>query len=738
MKLKIFLLLIIFSVGISAQDFLNGKINELNNGKEIPLVGANIHWLGTTVGTTSDDNGSFRIKRVDETDKLIVSFIGYNSDTISVGSQNNIIVNLTLEEFQTEEVYVVGETASTIADFSSIENKSIITSKELKKAACCTLAESFETNASVDATFTDAITGSRQIEMLGLSGIYTQTTTESLPYLRGLTASQGLNYIPGPWIDAINVSKGIGSVVNGFESVTGMIDIDLKEPFAEDTPLHLNFYGDSDQRIEGNMNYRFRLNESISSVALLHASSRQNKFDMNSDNFIDMPKFSVLNYLQRIKYQSENGFETQLGVQVVKDKKIGGTYNNNSYNFSTDSDQLYLFGKMGYIFESDHSNSIGLQWSFNRFNSSANFGNRNYQGKEKTLYLNLIYQTEILDHYHTLKTGASFVLNELDETFINSDYWRSEKIPGLFAEYNFLPNEILSVNAGIRTDYHNFYGTMITPRFHVRYAPNIDWVFRLTSGRGYRTSNIFADYYSSFASSRNIEIIKNHNFGYGLNQESAWNYGVSLTHYFMFNYRESSITVDFYRTDFENLVIADFDSNPQKIVFQSVANGSYSNSFQAELNTKPFENFDFRLAYRFLDVKQKINNSWVEKPFTSNHRFLLNLSYETDSYNEDDPKMVYDLTINWFNKKRIPNTSANPAEYRMAETSPAFAVVNAQITRSFFANFDIYLGVENLFDFRQTDLIIDPQNPNGNYFDASLIWGPVNGRMVYLGMRYDL
>ena len=384
MKLKIFLLLIIFSVGISAQDFLNGKINELNNGKEIPLVGANIHWLGTTVGTTSDDNGSFRIKRVDETDKLIVSFIGYNSDTISVGSQNNIIVNLTLEEFQTEEVYVVGETASTIADFSSIENKSIITSKELKQAACCTLAESFETNASVDATFTDAITGSRQIEMLGLSGIYTQTTTESLPYLRGLTASQGLNYIPGPWIDAINVSKGIGSVVNGFESVTGMIDIDLKEPFAEDTPLHLNFYGDSDQRIEGNMNYRFRLNESISSVALLHASSRQNKFDMNSDNFIDMPKFSVLNYLQRIKYQSENGFETQLGVQVVKDKKIGGTYNNNSYNFSTDSDQLYLFGKMGYIFESDHSNSIGLQWSFNRFNSSANFGNRNYQGKEKT------------------------------------------------------------------------------------------------------------------------------------------------------------------------------------------------------------------------------------------------------------------------------------------------------------------------------------------------------------------
>ena len=234
MKLKIFLLLIIFSVGISAQDFLNGKINELNNGKEIPLVGANIHGLGTTVGTTSDDNGRFRIKRVDETDKLIVSFIGYNSDTISVGSQNNIIVNLTLEEFQTEEVYVVGETASTIADFSSIENKSIITSKELKQAACCTLAESFETNASVDATFTDAITGSRQIEMLGLSGIYTQTTTESLPYLRGLTASQGLNYIPGPWIDAINVSKGIGSVVNGFESVTGMIDIDLKEPFASE------------------------------------------------------------------------------------------------------------------------------------------------------------------------------------------------------------------------------------------------------------------------------------------------------------------------------------------------------------------------------------------------------------------------------------------------------------------------------------------------------------------------
>ncbi len=738
MKLQFILLLILLSTNFSAQEFLTGKINELHKEKETPLVGANIHWLGTEIGTTSDDNGSFRIKRVSETDKLIISFIGYNSDTISVGNKNNIIVNLKLEEFLTDEVYVVGETASTIADFSSIANKSIITSKELKKAACCTLSESFETNASVDATFTDAITGSRQIEMLGLAGIYTQTTAESMPYLRGLSSSQGLNYVPGSWIDAINVSKGIGSVANGFESVTGMIDIDIKEPFADENPFSLNIYGDFDQRIEGNLNYRYDINDKISSVSLFHASSRQHKFDINNDNFIDMPKFSVLNFMQRVKYQAESGLEAQLGFQIVKDRKSGGTFNGSLYSYKTNSDQVYLFGKVGYVFESEKVQSIGFQWSLNNFKTTSLFGRKNYAGNQNTVYLNLIYQADLIGTEHKIKTGISFLHDNLDEDYLTSNFKRNENIPGGFLEYTFSPNEIFTANAGIRADHHNHYGSMITPRIHLRYAPNIDWVFRATAGKGYRTSNIFTDYFSSFASSRVVSISNQNNFGYGLEQESAWNYGVSLTHYFLFNFRESSITLDYYRTDFSNATIADFDTNPQSILFSSVNKGSYSNSFQAELNTKLFENFDFRFSYRFLDVKQKINNDWKKKPFTSDHRFLLNLAYQTGGFPSNSAKMNYDLTINWFGNKRVPSTSINPAQYQMSEKSPAFAVVNAQVTRNFIANLDVYLGVENLFDFRQNDLIIDPQNPYGNYFDASLIWGPVNGRMVYMGIRYDM
>ena len=737
MELRYIILAVSLFLNLSAQSLVKGVVNEVSKDGKIPLVGANIIWMGTTVGTTSDDNGNFSITKTELSNKLIVSFIGYQTDTVIVTDEKFVEVNLILEDYYTDEISVVGKTASTIADFSSIENKSIITTKELKKAACCTLSESFETNASVDATFTDAITGSRQIEMLGLSGIYTQNTAESLPYLRGLTSSQGLNYIPGSWIDAINVSKGIGSVVNGFESVTGMIDIDLKEPFGEDDPLHLNIYGDSDQRMEGNFNARYKINDNLSSVSLLHASSRQKKFDMNNDNFSDMPQFSVVNYLQRIKYQADNGLETQIGFQFVKDDKSGGTFNTNDYSFKNDSKQIYLFGKIGYLFDGDNSRSIGLQWSYNNYQNSSQFGNKNYRGRENTVYLNLIYQSDLIGTEHTVKTGVSFLHDKLDETFTNTNYVRNENIPGLFLEYNYKPSESFTANAGIRTDYHNFYGTMITPRFHFRYSPNIDWVFRLTTGKGYRTSNVFADNYSSFVSSRKIEFVRNNNFGFGLNQESAWNYGVSLTHYFLFNYRESSFIVDFYRTDFNSIVIADFDTDPQKIVFNSVSNGSYSNSFQAELNLQPFENFDFRFAYRYLDVKQNINNIWLEKPFTSNNRFLINLAYQTE-YMADEPQMSYDLTINWFGSKRIPNTSSNPEQYRMNSNSPAFALVNAQITRTFVANFDLYLGVENLFDFTQTELIIDPENPNSLYFDGSLIWGPVNGRMIYLGMRYNL
>ncbi|MGE5436221.1 MAG: TonB-dependent receptor plug domain-containing protein, partial [Syntrophothermus sp.] len=425
----------------------------------------------------------------------------------------------------------------------------------------------------------------------------------------------------------------------------------------------------------------------------------------------------------------------------VNDTKSGGTLSEraiNNYQYSNGNNHFNIYGKTGYVFADNTYKSFGFQWSLSNYNNKAQYGSRNYKGNEKTGYFNFIYQSIIGSEVHKFRTGMSFVFDQFKETFLTNSYNRIEKVPGAFFEYTFAPFEEFSVIAGVRADKHNYYGLMLTPRIHFRYSPDESWVFRGVAGKGYRTSNIFTEFPSAFASSREVNIDAVENFGYGLKQEQAWNYGFNFMHYFYYEYREGTISVDLYRTNFIQSTIGDLDSNPQQINFSSVNNGAYSNSLQVELNMQPLENFDTRIAYRYMDVKQKIAGKMLERSFSSKNRALINLAYSTEKENVEDAQMVYDLTVQWFDKKRIPSTLSNPVEFRAKEYSPAFFLVNTQITRKFSMNFDVYLGIENLLDFRQKDIILDPFNPNSQYFDASLIWGPTNGRMVYAGFRFKM
>lgn len=747
MKLKkILILLMILSGSVIAQGMLSGIVKEKDEkGNLKPLIGANIIWQGTSRGTTTDINGAFELAMTKESNLLIVSFIGYKTEKITVTGQREIEVVLKPESKELTDVEVVGVQNSSFQDYKGIENTTIITKKELQKAACCTLAESFETNPSIDVSFTDAITGVRQIEMLGLAGIYSQTTMEALPYIRGLMSNVGLFFVPGTWINSINVSKGIGSVSNGFESITGQIDIDMQKPFndEEENPGFVNVYGDNEQRFEGNLNYRYKLNDNLSSMTLLHASSRQHRKDINSDSFMDMPTFQTFNIMQRWQYLSYEGWESQFGFQIVNDKKEGGTTNHEAahspiYKFGSTNKLFSIYGKTGYIFPEEEGRSFGLQWTYSNYDNSSHFGNKKYDGNEKNIYLNFIYQSHLWNDSHIFRTGVSFVYDDFNEEFNGTNYTRIERIPGAFVEYTYKPNMELSVVAGFRADNHNQFGMFFTPRIHIRFSPDEDWVFRAAAGRGYRSSNIFVEYASNFASARSLTIVPANNFGYGLEQESAWNYGLNVTYYFLYEYRDATLSLDLYRTNFDKVNIADIDSDPRKITLRSVNDGAHSTSFQAELNIEPLQFLNTRLAYRYIDARQLINGSWMDKPFSAKHRVLFNLGYSTEKEMLDDSQMLYDLTIQWFGSKRIPSTSSNPVGLQSRVISPSFFLVNAQVTRSFGSLFDFYIGIENLFDFRQTDPIIDPGNPNGPYFDASLIWGPISGRMVYAGLRFKI
>jgi outer membrane receptor for ferrienterochelin and colicins len=738
------LLITAFAAG---QESLHGVVlGSESGGSPTPVAGASVYWMGTARGTVTDTAGGFILPLVGTTRVLIVRHAAYTADTLTVGEQTTMTVRLRAVTREVEGVEVVGRQQATVIDYLSAASVQRMTQKELAKAACCNLSESFETNPSIDVSFTDAITGTRQIEMLGLSGIYTQTSLENMPYIRGLTSNVGLTFIPGTWIKSINVSKGIGSVANGYESITGQIDIDLRKPEdTEEKRAYLNLYGNMDARFEGNLNLRQQLGEHWSTMTLLHASSQQRETDKNGDLFLDMPVFTTFNAVQRLKYADENGWAGQLVVQFVDEKKEGGTRQSppqpdpaSAFLYGTRSQYLRLSGKTGHVFEGKPYQSFGVQWSLGRYRTSASYGPREYSGTEGTGYVNMLYQSILGSTMHVFRTGLSFLFDTFDERFEEDAYVRSERVPGAFFEYTYSPVDELTVVAGVRVDRHNAYGTMLTPRLHVRYAPIEDWVIRAVAGRGSRTANIFTEHATVFASTRAVSISPVGTFGYGLDQEVAWNYGINLTHYFLIDYREATLSLDAYRTVFDKQVVADLDSYPREIRFSSVTGGSYANSVQAELNMQPAERLETRIAYRYLDVRQQLNGIWLQRPLTAQHRALINIAYATEREGDDDPQTTYDLTVQWFGPKRIPSTSTNPEGLRAREASPSFATLNAQVTRTLFAGMELYLGGENLLDFKQDDPILDPGNPSSPYFDASLVWGPVSGRMVYAGVRFKL
>ncbi|MBP1691985.1 MAG: TonB-dependent receptor, partial [Bacteroidetes bacterium] len=492
-------------------------------------------------------------------------------------------------------------------------------------------------------------------------------------------------------------------------------------------------------------NLRQPLGEHWSSMTLLHLSSQATEIDENGDGFLDTPRFTGLNVAQRFNFSTHQDWEGQLSVQYVGDKREGGTRQRDD---ASPPDQAFIYtnrgeyfrvsGKTGYIFPGDRTSSVGLQWSLGRYRNNAVYGPRGYDATEKSGYLNLIYQSDAGNPMHRFRTGLSFLYDEYDERFDATDFGRVERVPGGFFEYTFTPSEVLTVVAGIRADVHNAYGTFASPRLHVRYAPDEDWVFRAAAGRGYRTANIFAENATVFASTRRVVITPTNDFGYGLTQESAWNVGFNATRYFMIEYRPATIAVDVHRTMFDRQVAADLDSHPGEVHFYGIEHGSYATSAQIELNVQAVERLDTRVAYRFLDVRQTLSGVQLQKALSSQHRALVNVGYALAEDEEGSQRTAVDVTVQWFGPKRIPNTSTNPPEFRAREWSPSFATVNAQISRAFAPELEAYLGGENLFNFKQNDPIIDPGNPTSPYFDASLVWGPVAGRMVYAGVRYRM
>lgn len=727
---------LVLSLPSYAQTKVSGIVSEESNkGKIVPLEGVALQWLGTSVGTLTDSLGFFELDRVSGANRLVVRYLGYQADTVFVSSPEKLALILKkANELKgvTVEYRVKSTTMSMIDPIKTQQ----IGQKELFKAACCNLSESFETNPSVDVSFTDAVTGSKQIQLLGLAGPYTLLTQENIPSIRGFNTINGLSYLPGTWIGSMQLSKGTGSVVNGYEGIAGQLNVELRQPYDKERFIY-NAYAGQGGRVETNVVANTPVTPNLHTGVMLHYSNRLVATDRNGDLFYDNPTGSTTKVLNRWDWQSTKGINMHGGFIYTTDDKVAGAIELDqlsAYRFDRNLEQLDVFLKTGYIFPAMKYRSVGLQLNYIDYRQKMNFGGVNrLVGNQRSAYANLIYQDILFTTDHKIRAGINAFQDDFEEVFNQTDYSRKESVVGAFGEYTFQGSDKFSVVAGARVDQHNLFGLQFTPRLNIRYEVYKNHVLRASAGVGRKTANPISENSGLLASARKWMVMGfDSKLPYGLQQERATSLGLNYTWKFELDYREGYFGIDLYRTDFSQQVVVDVDQSARNVMVYNLAGPSFANALQVQLDYELFKHFDVRLAYRYYDVQTQFSTGLLQRSLVAKNRYFINLGYETRN------NWIFDLTINTTGRKRLPSTSDNPQDLRLANFSPAFTLLNAQVTKKMGTRWEIYAGAENVLDFIQERAIVSAENPNSEFFDASMIWGPVFGRMAYVGLRYTI
>jgi outer membrane receptor for ferrienterochelin and colicin len=720
----------------------------------LPLEGVVVRTLNTNSGVISDSAGFFQLISSDSA--FILSYVGYITDTLPAHRMVGTIYLRTVSATTTVEV--VDAALATRISLIDAKNLQVISKKELCKAACCNLSESFETNASVDGSFTDAITGTRQIRMLGLEGYYSQITLDNIPNVRGLAGIYGLGYIPGPWVDAIYLSKGVGSVTSGYESITGQINVATKNTSTAER-LHINAYTSNSGRQEINAVFNpmkakdtedreRHHNGAISTSVLAHGAFSGTRADMNGDGFLDNPLFTNMIFQNDWSFEPMESLTALVTCRYLNNSHTSGQLDFNSDNLNGGpwgvyhtTERFEAHTKVGYIFNEAAERSVGSQFSYINHASGGTYGLRSYNGAQETMRGHLLFSNTSDNGKHQLVVGATYVQDVYDESLkanldaplrLNSiSLKRREQVAGAFCEYTFKPGEKLTLVAGARADQHNLYGLFYTPRIHIRWSLTERSAVKCVSGSGRRVANPIMDNVGFLGGNRNVWIVPNHTPGEsGLKMEEAWNNGIIWVRKGKFLHRDQTMTIDVYHTRFVNQTVIDYET-PGNVYVYNLQGNSFSNSIQAEWHFSPARRFDVRVAYRWLEARTQYGAVMKDRPLMNKHRAFINVAYET-KVNEKGRQFRFDSTLQWIGKKRRPAQNDSTKE----QFTPAYFQWMAQATWVVKSNFEFYLGGENLGNFRITDAITDFGNAESENFDGSQSWGPVFGAMGYLGLRF--
>lgn len=742
---KIYILLLIIIAFSSAESQtankeVKGIVYGFTGAIKEPLEGAVIKWINTRKGTISEKGGKFTIEADNISDKrFIVMFVGYKTDTVSAGDKEFVEINL--ENNTTTKTITVESQVSTSYISNDKVKTEVISQAELKKDACCDLSGCFGKNASVDVAVTDILTNTKELKVLGLEGSYTQVLIDNMPIMTGLITKFGVTSIPGTLISRINISKGSNSVIQGYESISGIMNVMLKDYSTSDKLLVSGYINDAaEPQINVNATSKIKKWNTLFAVQTIQDSKR---IDDNKDGFLDVPLTRRYMLYNKWRYGSpEDSTKTNviIGLKYLNERRIGGQ-SNFDYNQNLGSNTIYgqtiniqngdVYSRFGQMFDNGRQIKVYVNSGF--FNQLSYFGTTKYDAKQRNFNVNALYETPIFG-INLLRIGASYKYENITEDInfltpsVNKtyagNYDKLESVPGVYTEGSFEFKKLnLALIGGLRLDFHNDYGTITTPRFLARYQISNNTVVRASFGTGFRTVNPFSEYPSFLGSGKNIKGVKD------VKPEKTINYGIDLLQYFVIGGASGNVTFDIYKTIFSNRVIAECDVMPGMYMFTNFSDAG-SNVFQVESSVNFLLHLDFKLAYKYIDLYYYKNGERLEQPFNSKHRALAGLTY---TYPGNSWTM--NLTMQWFGKQKLPSTSRDPVEFQRPGESESYAMLNTQFTKN-FKYIEMYVGVENLLNYTQSNPIIDAGNPFSKYFDTSSVWGPTRGRDFYFGIRY--
>ena len=767
------------AVTVSAQDITGRVLDAAGN----PLPGASVYWADTNVGEAADMNGNFRVHRVKDYNNLVGSFLGYTNDTILVDKTTTEVIFNLAEGVAVESVVVEGTMRGNYISHEGILKNENISFAGLCKMACCNLAESFENSASVTVGYSDAISGARQIKMLGLAGTYTQILDENRAIMRGLSAPYGLGYTPGMWLNSSQVSKGISSVTAGHEAVTGQINLEHRKPTDEER-LFVNLYFDNELKPEVNLSTALPVtkDKKLSTIILAHASADTKSYDHNGDGYRDLPMARQFNVANRWLYQGDNGIQVRWGAKYINDHRVGGQMRfsedmkqdkdgkawydwwreDNLYGSVVANQEANAYFKLGKpvgaaVFDKEENDemrsNVAMIVDYDFFREDAFFGaDKGYLGGQHMANLNLMY-THYFTYNSLLATGLSassrWVSEQLtDRTWGRDGVWgnsnsdnvlrnfdRNETEVGAYAEYTYNIKEKFSVVAGLRYDYNAYFRKhLITPRGHIKWNITPTTVIRGSAGLGYRPTDIITDNIGIMATGRRIVFDTPFDRTFDRMERALTAGGSFAQTISTIDYQDMTISFDYFRTQLYHSVIVDQERDADNIYVYTTDGKSFTNTYQVDLSWTPAERLDIFATFRYTDSKYTItrqdgSQQLVERPLVSRFKTLLNVQYATRMR-----RWTFDVTAQLNGKSRIPTQTGVLAD---SKESPLYPMFFAQVTRK-IKNWDIYLGCENIAGFRQKDPIISTADPYSTAFNSACVWGPLMGRKIYIGVRFNL